>query len=778
MAFRRSWLLALLLVLLCPLQPPHSGIASAQDVSEEEEDVHTRHAEEVVAEEGETAEGGEDAEEDNEVGSKEDADDDEGKAGEEEDNEEEEVAADEEEEADEQEEAGEETGEVEDENDSEEKNEEAVEEEDEAVELYDENDSEEVVKDEWAADEEEEAYEEEAPEVDDRSDEEEEDSDDEDDEAADDEADGDEEEEAADEEAVDTVENDFQEEEAEDHPADDDQEDEEDPADIPTEDLGETNEEEETSDKQQFHSSSLCSICSICEHCTEQCDKCPCAEGDKSDHCEHCEYLVRLEVVQEEANYAHTASDSFAKSMHIVTAKTDVPESEILEKEDGLAVLGFFINATEDINMSEPWLLLTSYLANITDVNSKVELNHNIYIGDLIGQVDLSKFYRYMGSLTTPDCNQAVVWTLFHEPIQVHKGLLQRFPKETKLSNNYRPVQPLNGRHITASPATPLPPDFTPSLWSELPHSHCSGENQSPIDIDTQSVLEDKHLSSFTFTNFDNKHAIKSITNKGHTVECILEHDLVEVSGGGLEHVYSTLQFHFHWGTESTNSVGSEHTVDSKRYPMELHIVNKRKDLTLDEAVQTPDGLAVLGFFIEPPQSTKSASHSVPAETAASTPASTMDAWKTLTLYLSAIRNISSEVEFTDEISIDDLLGNVNRESYFRYNGSLTTPMCNEAVVWTVFKESVTVDHYLLRSPIKCGANSLPTTLPAGGCRLCLLVYWWFSVSGARCSAHSWWLLALSGLCLGGDVPWGLGSLGPRLDLLKLRRLLTGPVGL
>lgn len=32
---------------------------------------------------------------------------------------------------------------------------------------------------------------------------------------------------------------------------------------------------------------------------------------------------------------------------------------------------------------------------------------------------------------------------------------------------------------------------------------------------------------------------------------------------------------------------------------MQMHIVSKRKDLTLDEAVKTPDGLAVLGFFIE-----------------------------------------------------------------------------------------------------------------------------------------------------------------------------------
>lgn len=32
---------------------------------------------------------------------------------------------------------------------------------------------------------------------------------------------------------------------------------------------------------------------------------------------------------------------------------------------------------------------------------------------------------------------------------------------------------------------------------------------------------------------------------------------------------------------------------------MQMHIVSKQKDLTLDEAVKTHDGLAVLGFFIE-----------------------------------------------------------------------------------------------------------------------------------------------------------------------------------
>uniref|UniRef100_A0A668TG15 Alpha-carbonic anhydrase domain-containing protein n=1 Tax=Oreochromis aureus TaxID=47969 RepID=A0A668TG15_OREAU len=119
---------------------------------------------------------------------------------------------------------------------------------------------------------------------------------------------------------------------------------------------------------------------------------------------------------------------------------------------------------------------------------------------------------------------------------------------------------------------------------------------------------------------------------------------------------------------------------------VQMHIVSKRKDLTLDQALQAPDGLAVLGFFIEFPL-TDRCHHTHP--TSALT--SKTNAWKKLTSYLSKIHKV------TDDISIDDLLGDVNRHEYYRYSGSLTTPLCSETVVWTIFKESINVDLNLMK---------------------------------------------------------------------------------
>jgi carbonic anhydrase len=48
------------------------------------------------------------------------------------------------------------------------------------------------------------------------------------------------------------------------------------------------------------------------------------------------------------------------------------------------------------------------------------------------------------------------------------------------------------------------------------------------------------------------------------------------VANGGLSSVYSTAQFHFHWGSHDRH--GSEHQVDGQSFPLEVRIfINEKK---------------------------------------------------------------------------------------------------------------------------------------------------------------------------------------------------------
>lgn len=60
-------------------------------------------------------------------------------------------------------------------------------------------------------------------------------------------------------------------------------------------------------------------------------------------------------------------------------------------------------------------------------VDEHLFLGTNVTLGDisldmLIPSHDkLEKYYRYQGSLTTPACSEAVVWTIFEEPIPLSR---------------------------------------------------------------------------------------------------------------------------------------------------------------------------------------------------------------------------------------------------------------------------------------------------------------------------------------------------------------------
>ena len=87
----------------------------------------------------------------------------------------------------------------------------------------------------------------------------------------------------------------------------------------------------------------------------------------------------------------------------------------------------------------------------------------------------------------------------------------------------------------------------------------------------------------------------------GHTFQCDYESGSVpEITGGPFgTNIYKFAQFHLHWG--SANTRGSEHTIDSQAFPMEIHFVHyNSKYASLGEAVGKSDGLGVFGAMFDP----------------------------------------------------------------------------------------------------------------------------------------------------------------------------------
>ncbi|XP_010867329.2 carbonic anhydrase 4 [Esox lucius] len=224
-------------------------------------------------------------------------------------------------------------------------------------------------------------------------------------------------------------------------------------------------------------------------------------------------------------------------------------------------------------------------------------------------------------------------------------------------------------------------PTCDDTTWPANFTHFCNGSRQSPINIVSAKAIGNVNLTSFNFTKYKDNSTINSLNNTGETVLVQLNSG-VQISGGGLSEIYDSMQFHLHWGN-GTSVPGSEHTVDGTRYPMEMHIVNTKakynRNITAASADST--GIAALGFFIE----------AMPGNTTGS-PA----AWKALTSYLDNITLKANSVNITSGFSLDDLLKGVNRTKYYRYLGSLTTPNCSEAVVWTVFKETIKVSKDLI----------------------------------------------------------------------------------
>ncbi|CAD6265211.1 unnamed protein product [Miscanthus lutarioriparius] len=185
--------------------------------------------------------------------------------------------------------------------------------------------------------------------------------------------------------------------------------------------------------------------------------------------------------------------------------------------------------------------------------------------------------------------------------------------------------------------------DNGPENWGKIKPewANCSvGRMQSPIDLSHERA---KLVQSLGYLKTSYRPAQATIVNSGHDVMVSFKGDAGSLVINGT--TYNLKQLHWH--------TPSEHTIDGRRYDLELHLVHQT----------SANKTAVIGILYE------------------------IGAIKDpFLLWLEpSIRSIENTKDQPKDIGVVDPNGACGIGSvYYRYMGSLTTPPCTEEVVWTV----------------------------------------------------------------------------------------------
>ena len=124
--------------------------------------------------------------------------------------------------------------------------------------------------------------------------------------------------------------------------------------------------------------------------------------------------------------------------------------AEAMDNQDGLAVLGaIMVENTSRANFSTQRMI--KHFPYLRKPNFKYPCTGTIYLNEMLP--NLTKFYTYDGSLTTPPLNECVKWIVLGKPIYVSKNEMQILRSLEHIHgpnfiNNFRPLQPKNGRVV------------------------------------------------------------------------------------------------------------------------------------------------------------------------------------------------------------------------------------------------------------------------------------------------------------------------------------------
>ncbi len=227
-----------------------------------------------------------------------------------------------------------------------------------------------------------------------------------------------------------------------------------------------------------------------------------------------------------------------------------------------------------------------------------------------------------------------------------------------------------NPAHVSATASWSYSGETGPAHWGELDETYVTcadGSAQSPIDVKGAVNRKLKNIA------FDYISGEAGVFNNGHTVEAEPLNEAAEssITIAGTE--YPFLQFHFH--------APSEHKVNGKRYPLEIHFVHKTAD----------NEIAVVGILVKAGKENA--------------------AWDE---FVNAIPFATSDPEETlIELDWEKLLPK-NRQT-FRYDGSLTTPGCSEGVKWNLFSTAITMSPLQIESFRNAYAGNARPVQPLNG---------------------------------------------------------------
>ena len=194
--------------------------------------------------------------------------------------------------------------------------------------------------------------------------------------------------------------------------------------------------------------------------------------------------------------------------------------------------------------------------------------------------------------------------------------------------------------------------DVAPETWGTLSpvYALCgNGQGQSPIDVNTSSATGDAkwafNYGTSSLMLAHNEH-VEDLVDNGHTIQITVEEGSDLTLNGTT---YALKQLHFH--------TPSEHTIDGKHMPMEIHLVHQ----------DSSGKLAVASVLVKEGKSNPNLAK--------------------------MIEHMPAAPGDTVHVPDHKLILQAHLPPYekaYHYVGSLTTPPCSENVQWLVLSEQVT----------------------------------------------------------------------------------------